>query len=127
MLGCRDEGGLKDLLDEYKTEAGLSVHWIKVGPSGHELRPPAGGVLSHYDRCIPEADAVVKTIANSYYVQGMTIHAHNFLFRRVALELHVDTMHGGRSMCVRLCAQGKGIGLSVPTIQVAGCSRYRVR
>jgi hypothetical protein len=78
---------VKELLEEYKMEAGLSVHWITVGPSGHRMRPPLGGVLQYYDKCIPRPHAAMKTIANTYYLRGVAVHPHNFAFRCVPLAL----------------------------------------
>lgn len=81
----RKVASLKALLDEYRMEAGLSVHWITVGPSGHRFRPEEGGVLTYYDQCIPRPHAAMKTIANTYYLRGIAVHPHNFDFRYVLL------------------------------------------
>lgn len=70
-------------------EAGLSVHWIVVGPSGNRFRPEEGGVLQHYDQCIPEPSTLIKTIVNTYYLRGITVHPHNFEYQCVhALPAH---------------------------------------
>lgn len=72
---------LKHLLNDYKWFAGLSVHWVMVGPSGRVQRPAAGGVLRHYSSCNKAPNVSVKTIANSYYVSGIKNHPHTFEFR----------------------------------------------
>jgi hypothetical protein len=72
---------LKSFLDKYRHFAGLSVNWVLVGPSGREVRPRRGGVLAAYTMCIPMPDRHVKTIANTYYLEGTSVHPHNFHFR----------------------------------------------
>ena len=72
---------IHDFLDEFRDAAGLSVNWVWVGPSGRETRPEGGGVLQHYDQCVPEAEMRFKTIANTWFLQGLTEHPHNFVFR----------------------------------------------
>jgi hypothetical protein len=80
---------LKSLLDDYKHFPGLGVHWIFMGPSGHEVRPREGGVLRHYRQCSPKANRHVKTIVNTFYVDKITGHPHNFFYRCAAvLGLH---------------------------------------
>ena len=85
VLRHQSDGGkapdLKGFLDDYKHSAGLSVSLIVVGPSNRGRRVREGGVLARYRRCIPDADKHVKTIANSYFLKGMSIHPHNFQFR----------------------------------------------
>ena len=76
-LRCRRS--LKDLLAGFKTEAGLAVHWVWVGPSGRAARPAAGGVLPHYDQCAAVPSAAIKTFANTYWLQGLATHPHNFV------------------------------------------------
>ena len=77
----RPEQKLPDFLDEYKSYAGLSVHWIIVGPSGHETRAEAGGVLRHYTHCNSAGSPWIKTIANTFYLTNIAYHPHNFEFR----------------------------------------------
>jgi hypothetical protein len=72
---------LKGFLNEFKMFPGLSLHWVFVGPSGWDRRPPSGGVLQHYTQCEAQADRHVKTIANTYYLDGTAVHPHNFHFR----------------------------------------------
>ena len=72
---------LKGFLDQYKHSAALAVHWVKVGPSDRETRVKEGGVLQHYTQCIPQADAHFKSIVNTWYLDGVTLHPHNFRFR----------------------------------------------
>ena len=62
-------------------EPGLSVNWIAVGPGGRGNRPQAGGVLPYYKQCVPGADRHVKTIANTWFLDGVALHPHNFHFR----------------------------------------------
>jgi hypothetical protein len=76
---CRQT--LRNLLDEYKQEAGLAVHMVLMGPSGLEHRPRTGGVLPYYDQCHKEPERMVKTIANTYFLTGLAVHPHNFWFR----------------------------------------------
>lgn len=78
---------LKGFLDQYKAEAGLSIHWVLMGPSGQETRPPEGGVLRTYQRCNPNPNWIIKTIANMYFVTGVTNHPHNFPYRCAASPL----------------------------------------
>ena len=40
------------MLDEFKHEAALSVHWLFVGSSGRKERPESGGVLQSYPQCV---------------------------------------------------------------------------
>lgn len=61
----------------------LSVHWIWMGPNGHAARPATGGVLPYYTMCSAEADRHVKTIVNTYFLEGLEIHPHNFHYRYV--------------------------------------------
>jgi hypothetical protein len=77
----RREVHLKELLDEFKFFPGLAVHWVFVGPSGHDARPAAGGVLRGYGRCACAADVTVKTIVNSFYAANIARHPHNIEFR----------------------------------------------
>jgi hypothetical protein len=72
---------LKSFLDRYKYSPGLAVHWIFVGPSGRKKRPTAGGVLRAYDQCSPKARSIFKTIANAYFISGVSDHPHNFWYR----------------------------------------------
>lgn len=44
---CRNEK-LKDLLEDFKHDAGLIAHWVFVGSAGRTTRPSSGGVLHHY-------------------------------------------------------------------------------
>lgn len=77
----RREETLKDLLDDYKEYAGLSVHWVIVGSGGRKTRPAQGGVLQSYRTCAGEGRHIVKTIANTYFLKNVEIHPHNFEFR----------------------------------------------
>lgn len=72
---------LATFMDSYKTYPALSVHWIWVGPDGHAARPATGGVLPYYTLCSAEADRHVKTIVNTYFLEGLEIHPHNFHYR----------------------------------------------
>jgi hypothetical protein len=78
MLLCRD---LHSLLDEYKQYPALSVHWIWVGPNGHARRLATGGVLPYYTMCSASPDRHIKTIVNTYFLEGVTVHPHNFVYR----------------------------------------------
>lgn len=69
------------MLDDYKEYAGLSVHWVHVGPSSHRQRPRSGGVLHHYKHCDSQGDPKLKTIANTYFLENISGHPHNFEFR----------------------------------------------
>lgn len=75
------EPDLKGFLDQYKMESGLVVNWIMVGPSGRKTRPEEGGVLKYYDQCVSKADRHIKTIANTWFLDGVATHPHNFHFR----------------------------------------------
>jgi Glycosyltransferase family 92 len=79
--GNRRHPDLKGLLDQYKDEPGLSVNWIAVGPSGRTNRPPRGGVMPYYTQCVPDPDRHIKTIANTWFLDGVALHPHNFHFR----------------------------------------------
>ena len=72
---------VRALLDEYKHTAALAVNWIWVGPSGRKTRPPGGGVLQHYNQCVPDADKHIKSIVNTFYLDGVAVHPHNFHYR----------------------------------------------
>lgn len=55
------------LLLASRSAAGLAVHWIIFGSSGHERRPK-GGTLRSYTRCIRlwhAQHALVKTIVRT--------------------------------------------------------------
>lgn len=80
---CRNET-LGELLQDFKEYAGLSVHWVIVGSSGRETRPAAGGVLQSYGTCAGEGRHVVKTIANTRFLENVATHPHNFEFRYAA-------------------------------------------
>ena len=57
------------------------MHWVIVGPSGHEERASAGGVLRHYTHCNAAGSPWIKTIANTFYLANIAYHPHNFEFR----------------------------------------------
>lgn len=80
-VSAGNEPKLKTFLDRYKLEPGLSVNWIKVGPGGLARRPREGGVLKFYKHCVPVPDMHVKTIANTWFLEGVALHPHNFIFR----------------------------------------------
>jgi hypothetical protein len=77
---CRNET-LKELLEDYREFAGLSVHWVVVGSDGRETRPTTGGVLQSYSQCAGQGRHIVKTIANTYFLRNVATHPHNFEFR----------------------------------------------
>jgi hypothetical protein len=81
------------MLDDYKHYPGLSVHWVFVGPSGMDERPAAGGALRHYKHCSGMGAKHIKTIANTFFLQNVTPHPHNFEFRYG----HVAPVHGSMS------------------------------
>lgn len=83
---CRAD--LPTFMDSYKKYAALSVHWIWVGPDGHATRPETGGVLPYYTMCSEEADRHIKTIVNTYFLDGVEIHPHNFHYMCVFLCDH---------------------------------------
>jgi len=62
---------LKSLLDDFKSEAGLAVHWILMGSSGRKTRPEAGGVLRHYQQCSPNPRSFTKIIANLVFTRSV--------------------------------------------------------
>jgi hypothetical protein len=95
---------LHDFMDGYKTHPGLSVHWIWVGPDGHVSRPATGGVLPYYTMCSAEADHHIKTIANTYFLDGVDIHPHNFHFM-YATDLQCD-MQCNASVSWYTCTTG---------------------
>jgi hypothetical protein len=83
---------LKSLLNDYKYFAGLGVHWILVGPSGHKVRPFEGGALRHYKRCSKTPHIEFKLIANGFYVEkACPKHPHNFYYRCVLFSYHDNT------------------------------------
>ena len=100
-----DAPALKSFLDEYKHEAGLIVNWILMGPSGRETRPSEGGVLASYTQCVTQPDRHLKTIANTFFIDGTALHPHNMEFRcgggacfahnatRNAVSAHVDVQN----------------------------------
>lgn len=61
------------------------MHWVWVGPNGRTTRPSSGGVLPFYTLCAAEADRHVKTIANTFFLEGLDVHPHNFRFRSAPL------------------------------------------
>jgi hypothetical protein len=77
----RSVDGLKELLNEYKLHAGLSISWVLFGPSGRETRPSEGGVLKDYEKCYVPRQVAIKTIVNSHFLEGVTVHPHNFMYR----------------------------------------------
>jgi hypothetical protein len=77
----RTAKSLKELLGRYKSNAGLAMHWIWMGPSGQKTRPAGGGVLQHYTMCDPEPAAKIKTIANTWFLDGTAVHPHNHEYR----------------------------------------------
>jgi hypothetical protein len=79
-VACRNDT-LQEMLDDYKEYAGLSVHWVIVGPSNRLTRPESGGVLKHYTECSGKGRHIVKTIANTYFLENISTHPHNFQFR----------------------------------------------
>lgn len=83
ILVIREQPQMKlpQLLDRYKYEPALSVHWVLVGPSGQHARPASGGVMRHYTHCAGEGSHVIKTIANTFYLSNAAGHAHNAEFR----------------------------------------------
>ena len=81
LYQCRKD--LTTFMDSYKKYPALSVHWIWVGPDGHAARPATGGVLPYYTMCSAEPDRHVKTIVNTFFLEGMEIHPHNFHYRFV--------------------------------------------
>lgn len=87
---CRTADGLKPFLDRYKLKSGLCIHWIMVGPSGHETRPPEGGVLRAYQKCNPVPHPAIKTIVNTWFLSGVTPHPHNFRYRCALLPHHLN-------------------------------------
>lgn len=91
-------------MDNYKDNAALSVHWIWVGPDGRTTRPDTGGVLPYYTMCSEEADRHVKTIVNTYFLEGVDIHPHNFRYRCVTAQAlvlqHTHVLLGVCSGCM---------------------------
>jgi hypothetical protein len=87
-----DQPNLKGFFDQFKHAPGLAVNWIAVGPSGRAARPAAGGMLKSYDMCIPKPDGHVKTIANTYFLDGIAMHPHNHHFR-YSFEFYIYSMH----------------------------------
>jgi hypothetical protein len=77
----RSVDSLKELLNDYKLHAGLSIGWVMFGPSGRKTRPSKGGALKDYYKCYVPQQGEFKTIANSYFLKGLTIHPHNFVYR----------------------------------------------
>eukprot|EP00892_Ulva_mutabilis_P000850 jgi/Ulvmu1/10766/UM068_0056.1 len=90
ILTGKPEQKLPDFLDEYKEFAGLSVHWVIVGPSGQDRRAPAGGVMRTYDHCSATASPWIKTIANTFFLTNIAYHPHNFEFRDGRLTVDED-------------------------------------
>lgn len=86
------EPDLKGFLNAYKMEPGLSINWIMVGPSLRKRRPEAGGVLNFYKRCVPVPDRHIKTIANTWFLDGVALHPHNFHFRGNAASVNEKFM-----------------------------------
>lgn len=80
-------------MSAYKHEAGLSVHWVWVGPNGHTVRPASGGVLPFYTLCAASADKHVKTIANTFFIEGLDVHPHNFRFRFAPTRVWFATLY----------------------------------
>ena len=88
---------LPAFLDAYRQYPGLSVHWVLVGPSGRRNRPATGGVLRHYPQCAGTGHAIVKTIANTYFLANVAAHPHNFEFRHAPTSVYA--LRVGGIMC----------------------------
>ena len=80
-LLCRSNSSLKEFLDGFKHQAGVTIHWVLMGSSGQETRPERGGVLRHYQRCRKPPSDRVKTIANSWFLTNHAGQVHNFEYR----------------------------------------------
>lgn len=144
-LVVRERGkSLKRLLDEFRFFPGLAVHWVTVGPGGRDTRPDAGGVLRHYTRCNPTANANIKIIANTYFIDRAVEHPHNVAFRGDASpvnerRLPVPMLYVGTpSQCAEpgrhpaACALTAGSRLSrrrgaVPTVERVALFHYITR
>eukprot|EP00892_Ulva_mutabilis_P011428 jgi/Ulvmu1/8658/UM046_0063.1 len=90
VLVDRPDLKLPEFLADYRSHAGLSVHWVVVGPSGQERRPAAGGVLRHYGQCSGHGSPWMKTIANTFFLTNIAYHPHNFEFRDDRLTVDED-------------------------------------
>jgi hypothetical protein len=77
---------IRSFMDAYKTEPALAVHWIFVGPNGRRYRPVSGGVLPYYTRCADQPDIHVKTIVNTFYLESLAVHPHNFHYLYASLR-----------------------------------------
>lgn len=72
---------LKTFLDGYKQHGGVATHWVWVGPNGRATRPMSGGVLPYYGLCADHAESTIKTIVNTFFVESVAVHPHNFHYR----------------------------------------------
>lgn len=82
-IATAGEPRLRAALEHYRHAPAVILHWIMVGPSGHKERPADGGVLRHYTQCVPEPDVRIKTLVNTFYVDGISPQPHNFWYRCV--------------------------------------------
>jgi hypothetical protein len=78
---------IRAFLDEYKHTAALAVNWVWVGPSGQRQRPAGGGVIKAYTQCIAQPDKHIKSIVNTWFLDGVSVHPHNFHYRCVTARL----------------------------------------
>ena len=60
------------------------MHMVLMGPSDLDARPESGGVLPFYDQCVKNPTKMVKTITNTYWLSGLSVHPHNFVYRCVS-------------------------------------------
>jgi Glycosyl transferase family 2 len=72
---------VRAFLNEYRATAALAVSWVWVGPSGRQKRAAGGGVLRQYTQCVPKPDGHVKSIVNTWFLDGVAVHPHNFHYR----------------------------------------------
>lgn len=66
------------------------MHWLLFGPSGRRKRPQNAGVLRSYIQCRQTATALVKSIANTYFLANIVGNPHTFEYKFVSAPLSVD-------------------------------------
>jgi hypothetical protein len=108
---------LRAFLDRYRHTAAVVMHWIMVGPSGKETRPVGGGVLRHYTQCITRIDERFKTVANTYWIDGVGRHPHNMWYR--CEQRLYEIQNTDRNLMTDRCQLETRVGISSFTDMLA--------
>ena len=60
-----DNRSIGEFLSEYRTEAGVALHWYMFGSNGHIDRPTAGPVIAEYTRRAARSKSARKMLCAS--------------------------------------------------------------